>query len=70
MSGDQVLLIVMMTVSLTLWSWIGLVPSVALLVSLVAEASGSIRDVIVPELRLKKLHDKGGSSEVETEEKK
>ena len=47
-----------------LWTWIGVVPSVAPSISSVAEASGSIRGVVVPALRLKKLHDKGGSSAV------
>jgi len=54
----------MITVPLTLWSRIKVAPSVAPSVSLVAEASDSTRDVIVPELWSKKLHDKGGSSKV------
>ncbi|KAJ8421870.1 hypothetical protein Cgig2_016480 [Carnegiea gigantea] len=33
-------------------------------ISLVAEVSGIIRDVVVPELQSKKSHDKRGSSEV------
>lgn len=54
----------MMTVPLTLWSRIRVVPSVAPSVSVVAEASGSIRDVVMLELWSMKLHDKGSSSKV------
>ena len=39
-------------------------------VSLEDEASDNNKDVLVPELRSNKLHDKGGSSEVGAKEKK